>query len=100
MVSASPRTFRFPEGSATLRRSSFADVGDVVPGGAGPPAVTFQVRPAVADCATRASRRRRSRPGCSPGWPTGVRTLAPGVSPGTFWGAVSPAGGEVPGADW
>ncbi len=87
-------------GTLTSRRSSFADVGDIIPNAANPPTVTFQVRPSIADCDPRMPQTPFSA-GLLVGLADGsVRTINPAVSPGTFWAAVSPAGGEVLGSDW
>lgn len=97
---SSPTVFSTPFGPRTLRRSSFADVGDVAPGTADASAVTFQVRPAIADCDPRIPQTPFSA-GLLVGLADGsVRMLNPNISPGTFWAAVSPAGGEVLGSDW
>lgn len=83
-----------------MRRSSFADVGDVVPGGVVPPALTFQVRPTIELC-NPSILQTPFAAGLLVGLGDGsVRTLGPGISPGTFWAAISPAGGEVLGSDW
>ena len=86
--------------NSTLRRSSFADVGDVVPDPNSPPTITFQVRPAIPDCNPRIPQTPYPG-GLLAGLGDGsVRTIAPGISPATFWAAVTPAGGEVLGNDW
>ena len=83
-----------------MRRSSFADVGDVGPNAASPPTLTFQVRPAISDCNPRIPQTPFSG-GLLAGLADGsVRMLSPGISPATFWAAVTPAGGEVLGSDW
>ena len=86
--------------TSILRRSSFADVGDVVPSRQTPPTLTFQVRPALSDCNYKIPQTPYSG-GLSVGLADGsVRLLNPAVSPATFWAAVTPAGGEVLGGDW
>lgn len=86
--------------NSTLRRSSFADVGDVVPDPVSPPTLTFQVRPAIADCDPRVPQTPYAG-GLLVGLGDGsVRLLNPGISPATFWAAVTPAEGEVLGNDW
>jgi type II secretory pathway pseudopilin PulG len=91
------RVFNRP---VTLRRSSFADVGDVMPNAASPPTLTFQVRPRIEDCNPRIPQSPFSG-GLLAGMADGsVRLLSPNISPATFWGAVTPAGGEVLGGDW
>ncbi|MBY0459487.1 MAG: DUF1559 domain-containing protein [Gemmataceae bacterium] len=98
MESGPPRTFKTPTALVTLRRSSFADVGDVMP--TPTPAVTFQVQPKMADCDPRIPQTPFSG-GLLVGLADGsVRMVASGISPATFWGAVTPAGGEVLGSDW
>lgn len=85
---------------STIRRSSFADEGDIAPNPATPPAVTFQVRPPIQDCDPRIPQSPFSG-GLLAGLGDGsVRLLSPGISPATFWAAVTPAGGEVVGGDW
>lgn len=64
----------------TVRRSSFADVGDVVPNVQSPPTLTFQVRPAPRTVIL-GSRRRRSRVACWSAWPMGVSARFPRGSP-------------------
>lgn len=89
-----------PAGLRTLRRSSFADVGDIMPDAANPPTVTFQVRPTIADCDPRMPQTPFDN-GLLVGLADGsIRTVRFGVSPATFWAAVTPAGGETLGADW
>ena len=86
--------------NSTYRRSSFADVGDVMPDPNSTPTVTFQVRPRIEDCNPRIPQTPYPG-GLLAGLGDGsVRTIAAGVSPATFWAAVSPAGGEVLGNDW
>ncbi len=100
--SEDPMTFWDPilKVSATIRRSSFADVGDVMPDPNSTPTITFQVRPAIPDCNPRVPQTPYPG-GLLAGLGDGsVRTIAPGVSPTTFWAAVTPAGGEVLGNDW
>ena len=97
-----PFTFWNPDLNvfSTSRRSSFADVGDVVPDPNSPPTVTFQVRPAIPDCNPRVPQTPYPG-GLLVGLGDGsVRLLNPGISPATFWAAVTPAGGEVLGNDW
>ena len=84
----------------TMRRSTFADDGDVVPGQVPAPTVAFQVRPSMADC-NPALPQTPYAEGLMVGLADGsVRILFPGMSPATFWAAVTPAGGEVLGGDW
>jgi Protein of unknown function (DUF1559) len=93
-----------------FRRATFADrsASDVYPITSGNPstttgsvaALTFQVRPTLAQCDPRLAQTPYSG-----GMPVAlldgsVRTLAPSMSAATYWGAVTPAGGEVPGNDW
>lgn len=86
--------------NSTGRRSSFADVGDVMSDSNSTPTVTFQVRPQIDDCNPRVPQSPYPG-GLLAGLGDGsVRTIAPGISPATFWAAVTPAGGEVPGNDW
>ena len=86
--------------NSTYRRSSFADVGDVMPDPNATPTLTFQVRPRIEDCNPRVPQTPYPG-GLLAGLGDGsVRTIAPGVSSATFWAAVSPAGGEVLGNDW
>lgn len=100
MISTPPRVFNIDGTDYTPRRSSFADVGDVVPNVANPPALTFQVRPAIADCDPRVPQTPYTS-GLLVGLADGsVRLVNPAVSPRTFWAAVTPAGGEVLGSDW
>ena len=98
-----PFTFLVPPDlnvNSTHRRSSFADVGDVMPDPNATPTITFQVRPAIADCNPRVPQTPYPG-GLLAGLGDGsVRTIAPGVSPATFWAAVTPASGEVLGNDW
>jgi prepilin-type N-terminal cleavage/methylation domain-containing protein len=89
-----------PLGPRTLRRSSFADMGDIAPNHASPPTITFQVRPAIKDCDPRMPQTPFEA-GLLVGLADGsVRTVSPGITPVTFWAAVSPAGGETLDADW
>lgn len=86
--------------NSILRRSSFADVGDVVPSPAVTPNITFQIRPRIADCDPRIPQSPFEG-GLLAGMSDGsVKFLNPAVSPTTFWAAVTPAGGEVLGSDW
>lgn len=86
--------------SVILRRSSFADMGDVVPNPGATPSVTFQVRPALPDCDARMLQTPYAG-GLHVGMADGsVRTVNPAVSPATFWAAITPAGGETLGNDW
>jgi prepilin-type N-terminal cleavage/methylation domain-containing protein len=97
-----PITFHNPAlgREQTVRRASFADVGDVVPDAANPPTLTFQVRPRIEDCNPRIPQTPFEG-GLLVGLGDGsVRTVNPNVSADTFWAAVTPAGGEVLGADW
>jgi prepilin-type N-terminal cleavage/methylation domain-containing protein len=97
----------FPSG-----RPSFADggpriqkgrnPGDFYPLPLGSPAVstapegvTFQLRPASADCDPRLPNSSTTR-GLQVALGDGsVRVLSPGITPAVFWGAVTPAGGEA-----
>jgi hypothetical protein len=100
IVTSSPRTFRIENVDYTARRSSFADVGDVVPNPTAPPTLTFQIRPRIADCNPRIPQSPFSG-GLLAGMGDGsVKFVSPGVSSATFWGAVTPAGGETLGSDW
>lgn len=84
----------------TIRRSSFADTGDVVPDPLNPPTVTFQVRPRIEDCNPRVPQTPFAG-GLLVGLGDGsVKLVNPSVSPATFWAAVTPSGGEVLGSDW
>ena len=86
--------------TTTVRRSSFADLGDVVPNLASPPTTIFQVRPRIEECNPRVPQTPYSG-GLLVGLGDGsVRLVSPGISPATFWAAVSPNGGEVLGPDW
>lgn len=100
MVSSAPRTFRFDNVDYTLRRSSFADIGDVVPNPVSPPTLTFQVRPRIEDCDPRVPQTPFSGGLLVGLGDSSVRLLNPNISPATFWAAVTPAGGEVLGSDW
>jgi hypothetical protein len=77
---------------------TFADraVGAPVPSKPGEvPPVTFQVRPAVADCDPRLPQTPHEG-GMLVGYLDGsVRTMRAGVSPAAYWAAVTPAGGET-----
>jgi prepilin-type N-terminal cleavage/methylation domain-containing protein len=84
----------------TIRRATFADLGDLGHVLTTPPASTFQVRPTAADCNPGMPQTPYSG-GLLVGLADGsVRVVSPGVSPATFWAAVTPAGGEVLGGDW
>lgn len=84
----------------TLRRSSFADEGDVVPGSEAAARLAFQVRPSLQEC-NPAVPQTPYLTGLMVGLGDGsVRILTPTISPPTFWSAVTPAGGEVLGPDW
>jgi prepilin-type N-terminal cleavage/methylation domain-containing protein len=102
MYALAPRTLWNPtlQRNSTLRRSSFADVGDVAPNPASPPTLTFQLRPPLADCNPRVPQTP-FHGGLLVGLADGsIRMVSPGITPRTFWAAVTPAGGEVLGADW
>lgn len=86
--------------TVTLRRSSFADVGDVAPNKLVPPALTFQVRPRIEDCDPRVPQTPFAGGLLTALADGSVRTVAPSIAPTTFWAAVTPAGGETLGTDW
>lgn len=92
--------FLFPGG---IYPPTFADreVGAQVPLHPGDiPPVTFQVRPALAECNPTLPQTPHTG-GMLVGLLDGsVRTLRAGVSPATYWSLVSPAGGDIPGSDW
>jgi prepilin-type N-terminal cleavage/methylation domain-containing protein len=83
-----------------LRRSSFADVDDVVPSPVQTPTVAFQVRPTIAECDPRVPQTPYSGGLLVTLADGSVRLVGAGITPGTFWAAVTPAGGEVLGLDW
>ena len=59
------------------------------------PGLTFQARPAVADCNPLIPQTPHES-GMLVGWMDGsVRPVRPGVAETVFWAAVTPAGGEV-----
>lgn len=92
--------FTSSRSGVTIRRSSFADVGDVAPSVTNPPTRTFQVRPTLADC-DPAVPQSSFPGGLSVGLADGgVRFLSANISAATFWAAVTPNGGEVLGSDW
>lgn len=90
-------------------RATFADsmYGDIVPLTSGmpprsigsDPALTFQVRPKLADCNPQLAQTPHSNGLLAATADGGVRIVYQGVSPSIYWGAVTPDGGEVP-SDW
>jgi hypothetical protein len=100
--SRAPLTIPHAESNSVLtaRRSSFADVGDVTPNPANPPAITFQVRPKIAECDPRIPQTAFDVGLLTALADGSVRVVHPGVSRITFWSAVWPDGGEVLGPNW
>lgn len=91
------------------RQPTFADrsAGDVypvtLPGGGVAGSVrglTFQVRPAVADCDPRLAQTPHSGGMIAALGDGSIRILAPSMSEATYWSAVTPSGGDVLGTDW
>lgn len=111
-VDATPWVFSPPSGGAIsiFREATFADraAGDVYPiTGGNPPTshgssagLTFQVRPALAECNPRIAQTPHAG-GMPVAWADGsVRTLSGGMSAASYWAAVTPTGGEVSESDW
>ena len=92
----------------TVRRASFADIGDVLPVTSGNPPVsvgsvrglTFQTRPRLADCDPRIPQTPHPGGMLVALGDGSVRTLSPCISETTFWAAVTHNGGEALGGDW
>ena len=59
------------------------------------PGLTFQVRPALAECNYRMAQTPHTGGMLVAMFDGSVRTLAPGIAPSVYWGMVTPAGGEV-----
>jgi Tfp pilus assembly major pilin PilA len=100
--SRAARTFPLPGTASTvvIRRSSFADAGDLGVAPRAALAPPFQVVPKIEECDPRVPQTPFSE-GLMAGVADGsVRLVKPNVSPATFWATVTPAGGEVLGPDW
>jgi prepilin-type N-terminal cleavage/methylation domain-containing protein len=100
------------EQQGTVRRTTFADAGDVgslpPPFNPHPPTEKFQVRPRVYregdprpdDCLSELPQTPHTSGMLSALADGSVRTLSPSMTPRTFWNAVWPEDGTPLGSDW
>lgn len=103
-----PRTIEDNGAVTVIRRSTFADVTDVIPVTSGNPPITvgsvpgltFQTRPRLQDCNPSIPQTPHASGILVALGDGSVRTLSPRISPATFWSAVTPSGGETLGNDW